>query len=189
MEMNKYKLYEGLKIGEYKLLYKADRLTGKSKSRRHWMCKCKCGVIKEVQAGHLRNKVCTKCKECAKIDTMASAYNKYWSSIKQGAKKRKHIISITKEFAFKVLEKQKYKCVLTGLPIEIAFGRKAHNRGEVKNTASLDRIDSDKGYTEDNIQWIHQDVNYMKSWFSEDRFKEICRLVTEKSSLAYFKED
>jgi len=45
-------------------------------------------------------------------------------------------------------------------------------------TASLDRIDSTKNYTIDNIQWVHKDVNKMKMDFSQEYFIEMCRLVT-----------
>ena len=44
--------------------------------------------------------------------------------------------------------------------------------------ASLDRIDSSKGYVKDNIQWVHKDVQIMKNKFSEDYFKQICCLVS-----------
>ena len=50
--------------------------------------------------------------------------------------------------------------------IEIKF-KKRHNDSK---TASLDRIDSSKGYTEDNIQWVHKDVNQMKMDLPEQRF-------------------
>ena len=33
-----------------------------------------------------------------------------------------------------------------------------------KGTASLDRIDSTKGYVRGNIQWVHKDIN----WFKRD---------------------
>ena len=44
-------------------------------------------------------------------------------------------------------------------------------------TASLDRIDSTRGYTVDNIQWIHKDLNRMKWNLPNDYFINICTLV------------
>ena len=45
-------------------------------------------------------------------------------------------------------------------------------------TASLDRIDSCKGYTIDNVQWVHKWINVMKSDHSQDEFIALCRAVT-----------
>ncbi len=39
-----------------------------------------------------------------------------------------------------------------------------------KQTASLDRINSKKGYVKGNIQWVHKNVNFMKSSFSTTVF-------------------
>lgn len=44
-------------------------------------------------------------------------------------------------------------------------------------TASLDRIDSLKGYTLDNVQWIHKDLNYMKCDYEENEYIEWCKKV------------
>ena len=49
-------------------------------------------------------------------------------------------------------------------------------------SASLDRIDSKKGYTEENVQWIHKDVNSMKMDYNEDYFIKMCQLIVEKNS-------
>ena len=44
-------------------------------------------------------------------------------------------------------------------------------------TASLDRIDSKKGYIEGNIQWVHKDINRMKWAFNEDYFIKLCNNI------------
>lgn len=46
-------------------------------------------------------------------------------------------------------------------------------------TASLDRKDSLKGYTIDNIQWLHKDVNQMKRNYSEEYFINTCLKIAE----------
>jgi len=48
-----------------------------------------------------------------------------------------------------------------------------------ETTASLDRINNDLGYIEGNVQWVHKDVNRMKWAFTQDRFLELCCLITE----------
>ena len=48
-------------------------------------------------------------------------------------------------------------------------------------TASLDRIDSSKGYILGNIQLVHRDVNRIKSDFEQDYFIKICKLISLKN--------
>lgn len=49
----------------------------------------------------------------------------------------------------------------------------------VKN-ASLDRIDSLKGYIKGNIQFVSVAANFAKSDFSEKEFLEFCEAVARK---------
>ena len=44
-------------------------------------------------------------------------------------------------------------------------------------TASLDRIDSSRGYVIDNIQWVHKDINWLKNDWSQKEFIELCSRV------------
>lgn len=50
-------------------------------------------------------------------------------------------------------------------------------------TASLDRIDSTKGYVEENVQWVHKDVNFMKSNLTEQRFKELISKIYHNTGI------
>jgi hypothetical protein len=43
----------------------------------------------------------------------------------------------------------------------------------------LDRIDSKKGYTKDNVQWLALGINYMKLDFEESELHRILKLVKE----------
>jgi hypothetical protein len=45
-------------------------------------------------------------------------------------------------------------------------------------TASLDRIDSSKGYTIDNVQWVHKTVNLMKRELNQQDFIDICNKIS-----------
>lgn len=48
--------------------------------------------------------------------------------------------------------------------------------------ASIDRIDSTFGYLLNNVQWVHRDVNRIKSDFSETYFKSLCLGVADFSA-------
>ena len=79
---------------------------------------------------------------------------------------------ITFEYLAELLIKQDFKCALTGWDIDAM---------EVnKNTASLDRIDSSKGYIEDNVQWVHKVVNMSKQQYSQEEFIDMRKAVADK---------
>jgi len=48
------------------------------------------------------------------------------------------------------------------------------------NTASLDRIDSSKGYIEGNVQWVHKMVNMSKQQYTQEEFINMCIAVANK---------
>lgn len=96
----------------------------------------------------------------------------YFSRLKQNAIQRHYRFDITIEDLQTLLKKQNYKCALTGMDIAIYA---THNK---EWTASVDRIDNTQGYTLDNIQWVHRDINWMKQEFHQDYFKDLCKKVT-----------
>ena len=81
---------------------------------------------------------------------------------------------ITVEHLHDVWQRQKGLCAYTKLPLS----SEAHQL----NTVSLDRIDSDKDYTPDNIQLVCVPINRMKLDYSEDQFIQLCMLVAQNVS-------
>lgn len=75
------------------------------------------------------------------------------------------------KYAWNLFIKQGKRCALSGRvltmdPTSMAAGA---------STASLDRIDSHKGYVRDNVQWVHLVVNDLKSNMQQDEFVAWCR--------------
>jgi hypothetical protein len=62
-------------------------------------------------------------------------------------------------------------CSLTGWEISIAYS---------EQTASVDRVDNSKGYTQGNIQWVHVMVNMCRNKYELDKFIEMCKAVTNR---------
>jgi hypothetical protein len=152
-----------------------------NRGRFNWICQCDCGNIKEVAGRHLisgRTKSCgcfytSRGNKSIKWKGHGDLSSSYFSDVKNKAKARNLLFTITIEDAWNLFLQQNKKCALTGLDI--------HLRDETKlKTASLDRIDSSKGYTIDNIQWVHKDVNLIKMDFDQDYFIYICQLVCHK---------
>lgn len=46
-------------------------------------------------------------------------------------------------------------------------------------TASLDRIDSSKGYVIGNVQWVHKTINTMKMDLANSEFIKLCQMVAK----------
>lgn len=42
---------------------------------------------------------------------------------------------------------------------------------------SLDRINNDKGYVRDNVQWVHKDINFMKGKLTNETFLKWIEVV------------
>jgi hypothetical protein len=108
-----------------------------------------------------------------------------WTYYKKGALSRGFEFNISIEYAWDLFLKQNRKCALSGQ--EIGFNIKTGSLskyGYQKNTASLDRIDSKKGYIEGNVQWLHKDVNKLKSNLDEKEFIKLCTLVSNMNKKA-----
>ena len=152
----------------------------KSKSRSTWWeCVCECGKKRIVRSTELIRGDTKSCGCANKFDKSSKykgvgklAQSKF-SHIKYGAISRGLEFNITIEFAWELFQKQKGKCFYTGFEIEL----KPRNNGHM--TASLDRIDSSKGYLKDNIVWVHKDVNLMKNSFTNEYFLNLCELITQ----------
>lgn len=105
----------------------------------------------------------------------------YFQCLQRSAKRRRYEFDITVDYIQSLLEKQQYRCILTGLPIECTRTQNKSKSTYKEQTASLDRVDSSKGYIEGNVQWVHKDVNFMKKNLPEKRLIELCKLIVKKS--------
>jgi hypothetical protein len=85
--------------------------------------------------------------------------------------------SIIINMCWNLFLKQNRKCALSG--IEIAFPKAWGARSKTQITASLDRVDSNKGYIIGNVQWVHKQINTMKMDMSDAEFINLCRMVTK----------
>jgi hypothetical protein len=85
--------------------------------------------------------------------------------------------SIDTEILKRKYEEQDGNCALTGLKMDIRGSKHASNSPK---SISLDRIDSEKGYIEDNIWLVCTGVNLMKSRLSMKEFVDFCSLVSER---------
>jgi hypothetical protein len=144
-----------------------------------WLVKCVCGGEKLLTPDRIRIN-----KSCGCLRHILQSRNRniwkgykdisgtFWSHIKKNAKKRKLHMDISVEYAWDIFVKQNKQCALTG--VAIYFPSKVNL---CDGTASLDRINSDKGYVVNNVQWLHKDMNFMKQQYSTEKFINWCTKV------------
>jgi hypothetical protein len=68
---------------------------------------------------------------------------------------------------------QNQQCRFTGESL-IMWGKRDGTYG---GTASLDRIDSSKGYIIGNVQWVHKKIQHVKRNWSDEEFISLCEQV------------
>lgn len=143
-------------------------------------CQCECGVEKilpvaRILKGHYKSCGCLRHRSGKNSPTFKGYEDlngTLWQQFLVNAKRRQFIFNISLKQAWNLFLKQNRKCALSGL--EIKFGNKHTNQ---ETTASLDRIDSSKGYIINNIQWVHKDINFMKQDFNQNVFIKYCKLI------------
>jgi len=97
-------------------------------------------------------------------------FQKLTSQIKQRAKKKGLEFDLTKVYLKGLFEDQGERCVYTGFELEI-ITNKTRNKINPFNQASLDRINSSKGYVKGNVQFISKPMNFFKGKLPDDNIR------------------
>lgn len=153
-----------------------------------WKCICDCGNFTVGHTNKLNagRKVSCGCKPKENVQAKYGNQHHAWNGfggisgsilnrIKACAKQRNITFDVTIEYLWSLYQSQNGKCKLTNLDLYLAKSSEELATGA--NTASLDRIDSSKGYVEGNVQWVHTKINQMKFDFDQNDFIQLCKLV------------
>lgn len=118
------------------------------------------------------------CFDCAEINSKKHRQRHWFRYLAQkaNARKRPNSIKLTEEILVDQYIWQNKVCAISGLAFDI-------NSKYYK--PSLDRIDSTKGYTMQNIQLVLWIVNRMKSDLNQFEFKNICYQIGENYRLQF----
>lgn len=178
---------------------------GKTYKRTMVVTRCpKCNNVYEKAWKREELETNPKCRKCSQLqnnkaklfkgcntigDLSGTYYNSLISHNKQRNKKRNSnlIFDVSKQFLWDLFLKQDRKCALSGLPLSLLTYTKWSKTGKSRHhdtsiiSASLDRIDSNDHYTEDNVQWIHKTINIMKNSLSDNDFVWMCKKIAENN--------
>jgi len=192
VEKNKYyqffdSISPGDKIQHWEVL---DNFVIYKQKNYYVRCKCtKCNKTEVmVRADNLIMGISKQCKFCSSNETKIKRWGtdkkmekKYegmlysiYNKMKHQASDRNLVFEITIKYIAKLFKEQQGKCKLSGQVLLL----KEHYRDTVA-TASLDRIDSTKGYIEGNVQWVHKDINKIKLNFNQQYFISLCKSIAE----------
>lgn len=132
-----------------------------------------------------KEKRCKKCNNQNKIErkenhTIKQVIQEMITSARNSAFKREKngrkscgIITITVKDILDLKEKQNNKCIYSGR--ELIWKRNDNNK------ASIDRINSNKGYTKDNIQLVNKLANQAKSNLTHKEFLKLVKDIYKTS--------
>lgn len=180
----------GKKFGRLLVIEQTTRPSQLKKQQRYWKCTCECGNEVICVSSNLKNGNTKSCgclgfehlngihysernPELDRFRPVYSSINKRNDTLKR--KRKYKTCSITLEDLNAQWEKQKGKCPFTGVDLLLPGWYSAK---DYLYRASIDRIDSSKGYEVGNIQFVSVMINYAKNKFDNDVMIEFCKTIT-----------
>lgn len=124
-----------------------------------------------MRPGRKSYPACSICLENNSKKYRKKHWYKYLAQ-KANARKRKDSIKLTEQIVLAVAKRQHFKCALTNVIFDI----------ESKwYKPSLDRIDSNKGYTKHNIRLVAWIVNHCRGDLTDQDFIAMCKKVARRN--------
>lgn len=166
-------LYGGHCVGEEFSNKRLLAYSGINDHKHHlWMWECiRCkGQSGPSTISHIKRS--DRCLKCTGADTgrwkgYEQLTGKWLGSYQAGAKKRNIQWNVGPSVLWEKWIEQDGKCAYTGRKLQHGLD------------ASLDRINNKLGYIPGNVQWVHRDVNRMKSDFDAAYFIQLCKEVAK----------
>ena len=155
----------------------------------YWLVQCECGELAWRNSAVIQSGKSTRCKKCgnkvyidesgmAKVNSIIlSKYNQTIQGLptrKYRGRKSELTFNISVEYLNNLYEEQNHICALSGISLEPDL-----NLTMQQQNISIDRINSNIGYEEGNIQWVDKRINMMKGSLSNEEFIELCIKVAE----------
>lgn len=178
------KLKPGLVVGNLTLLYRIDPVGSKNKKSIHWQCQCNCEnrTLLVKTSNHLLRKDCRlhcgciPSKRPANFKGYEEISGSWFYRVKRNAHLRNLDFCISIQDVWDIYLAQSKQCALSGIVLSF--------EDHTENIASLDRVDSSKGYIKNNVQLVHKDINRIKLDFDQTYFISLCTRIANKFPLS-----
>ena len=161
----------GKKFGKWTVIKYIDN--------KNWLCRCSCGLEKNVNGSNLRGGISSGCRHCNtgainRLPVGEANFNDKLSNCKAGAKQRGLVWELTKEEAKELFQGNCFYCGIEPLQV----WHHTETNGLFLNNG-IDRKDSGKGYIKDNCVPCCKKCNYMKRTLSVDDFLNHIQRIVE----------
>ena len=139
-----------------------------------------CGLVVPISGYYVRRdgkpgSYCRKCTAERGFETR-SRRDPYITSLVNSARvrarKKDRSFDITTEWVNEQAERQNWLCYYTGRQMTTQCGS-----GRLPTNMSLDRVDSSRGYTQDNVVLCCTDINIAKQQYPIEHLLELARMV------------
>ena len=156
----------GKLVALYHYLEKSRYPNGRSKV--YWMCACDCGKEAKVDvlnlvAGHTKSCGCL-------INNDNTAFFSLYANYKHSAKEGNRVFTLTKERFKELTSSVCHYCGLEPIQEQKYNGNKGSASGPSYIYNGLDRVDTSKGYSEDNVVSCCGTCNRAKLAMSKEEF-------------------
>lgn len=193
-EFNKSKSGKFGYANECKTCRKDKRSKNNFKSIKIGQKKCAACKIKKDKSEFSNDKqnhdgLNNSCKKC-RIDIMSKSISKYdqfiqklFNDLKHNAKTRNIKVEITVDDIKELYDKQNGICVYSDVKMtHLGYQNKETKDGHIYNkfNISVDRIDSKKHYSKDNIQLVCAQVNRVKYDMNHEEFLDMVKRIYNK---------
>lgn len=150
-----------------------NQILGISDLGRNFCSNCR---IEFAVAKHKREKTRNKKSRSGFIAVLKT---RIASTVARQRKKGWNQSDITMSFLLELYDKQNGKCALSGQDLSLGS---PNFREYDPNVISIDRKDSTKGYTRENVQFVTLQINRAKGAHTDEEFVEMCKRVTDYHS-------
>ena len=123
-------------------------------------------------------KACNAQKTHEYRNTETGFWVSIWNNLTGNAKVRGLEVGINKQDIINIWKSQKGLCALTGLPMQLVQAKRINRTRNLNHyRASVDRIDSERGYHKDNIRLVCAYVNIMRSDMTDEQLRFWCEAI------------
>ena len=125
-----------------------------------------CAMVSKPLAHRYPNKLCSFSHINPHFRGRGIISLSYWHKIQGRAKEKGINFNLNIDQAWNIFLKQNGYCKYTGETL-------------CPQNMSLDRIDSNKGYNINNVQWVTKEINFMKREFKETAWLDFCGKIAK----------